>query len=274
MVCCADNQKNSPVTSAILQKMKKDGEKITMLTAYDYLTAELIDEAGVDIVLVGDSLAMVMLGYETTLPVTMEEMLHHTKAVVTGAKRAMVVGDMPFMSYHANEEQALINAGRFLKEAGAHAVKIEGGSEMVPVINKINAAGIPIMGHLGLTPQSIHQFGGYDVRAQEKKEAEKLLKDAVAIEAAGVFSIVLEKIPARLAKEVTKNANVPTIGIGAGQDCDGQVLVTHDMLGMFTKFVPKFVKQYANLAGDIKGAVENYNKDVKEGKFPEKKHSY
>lgn len=274
MGCCDDKQTRPKITTASLQKMKVAGEKITMLTAYDYLTACLLDEAGVDILLVGDSLAMVTLGYETTLPVTMIEMLHHTKAVSRGTKTAMVVGDMPFMSYQASDDEAVVNAGRFLKEANAHAVKLEGGEELVAKIKKIVAAGIPVMGHLGLTPQSIHQFGGYGLRAGEEKEAEKLLNDARVIEEAGVFSIVLEKVPAELAEKVSNTVNVPTIGIGAGPGCDGQVLVTHDMLGMFTKFVPKFVKQYTNLAQDIKSAVEKYNNEVKEGSFPGEEHSY
>lgn len=273
-MCCDDKQTRKKVTTVSLQTMKAEKQKITMLTAYDYLTASLLDEAGCDVLLVGDSLGMVMLGLETTLPVTMDDMISATKAVARGTKGAMVVGDMPFMSYQASVDEAVKNAGRFLKEAGAQAVKLEGGNEIADKIRKITEAGIPVMGHLGLTPQSIHQFGGYDIRAKEDEEAKKLMSDAKELEKAGVFSIVLEKVPSDLAKEVTKKVNVPTIGIGAGPDCDGQVLVTHDMLGMFTKFVPKFVKQYADLAGDIKKAVEDYNKEVKEGKFPGEEHSY
>lgn len=262
------------VTSLKLIEMKEKKEKIAMLTAYDYLTAGLLDEAGVDVLLVGDSLGMVTLGYENTLPVTMEEMLHHTKAVVRGTKRALVIGDMPFMSYQVSDEQAVENAGRFLKEGGAQAIKIEGGAEIAEKIGKIVKAGIPVMGHVGLTPQLIHQYGGYGVRAKEKDDAEKLKKDAKAVAEAGAFAIVLEKIPAKLAGEVTSQLSIPTIGCGAGLSCDGQVLVTHDLLGMFTKFVPKFVKQYANLADEIKKAVNDYNKDVKDGTFPGKENSF
>lgn len=262
------------VTTLSLKEMKSKGEKITMLTAYDYLMATLLDESGVDILLVGDSLAMVTLGYETTLPVTMEEMLHHTAAVARGAKRAMVVGDMPFMSYQVSTEKAVYNAGRFLKETEAQAVKLEGGQEVAEVTKLIVDIGIPVMGHLGLTPQSIHQLGGYGLQAKEDEAAKKLLADAKILEEAGCFSLVLEKIPASLAAEVTKSISIPTIGIGAGLECDGQVLVTQDMLGMFKKFTPRFVKQYAQVGDAINQAVSGYVKEVKEGKFPGKEHSF
>jgi len=265
---------NKKVTVNTLVEMKQNNEKITMLTAYDYITSSLIDELGVDIILVGDSLGMVVLGYDTTLPVTMEEMLHHTKAVVRGTRRSMIIGDMPFMSYQLSATEAVYNAGRFLKEANAHGVKLEGGNEVTPVVSKIVEAGIPVMGHLGVTPQSVHQLGGYGVQGKETKAAKKMISDAKALEDAGVFAIVLEKIPAELAARITEIISVPTIGIGAGLYCDGQVLVTQDMLGMFEKFVPKFVKQYANLSGDIRAAIDNYVKEVKSGAFPGEEHSF
>ncbi|MDP3013245.1 MAG: 3-methyl-2-oxobutanoate hydroxymethyltransferase, partial [Candidatus Subteraquimicrobiales bacterium] len=239
-----------------------------------YQTAKLLDEVGVDILLVGDSLGMVVLGYETTLSVTMDEMLHHTKAVKRGTKRAMVVGDMPFMSYQISVEEALKNAGRFLQEGGAQAVKLEGGEEIALVAERIIKVGIPVMGHLGLTPQSVHQFGGYKVRGREESQAKKLLTDAKILNELGVFSIVLECVPACLAKEISEAVSVPTIGIGAGRYCDGQVLVTQDMLGLFDKFVPKFVKQYTKLNDLIKKAVSDYISEVKEGKFPSKEHEF
>ncbi len=261
------------ITTAILQEMKKTGEKITMLTAYDALMASQIDESGIDMILVGDSVANVLLGYKNTIPVTMEEMLHHCKAVARGARRAFVVGDMPFMSYQASVDEAVRNAGRFLKEAGAEAVKLEGGSEVFDIIKKISGAGIPAMGHLGLTPQSIHKFGGYGLRGGGK-EAQKIIDDARGLEEAGAFSIVLEKIPAELAGRITKMLKIPVIGIGAGVDCDGQVLVTHDMLGQFEKFKPKFSKRYAELARISKEAYRQYIKEVKDKKFPAGEHSY
>lgn len=262
------------ITTAILQEMKKTGEKITMLTAYDALMASQIDESGIDMILVGDSVANVLLGYENTIPVTMEEMLHHCRAVTRGARRAFVVGDMPFMSYQVSAGEAVRNAGRFLKEAGAEAVKLEGGSEVFDIVRKISGAGIPVMGHLGLTPQSIHKFGGYGLRGGTGKEAQKIIDDARGLEEAGAFSLVLEKIPAELAGRITKELKIPTIGIGAGADCDGQVLVTHDMLGQFEKFKPKFSKRYAELSRISKKAYKQYVKEVKDKKFPAEEHSY
>jgi 3-methyl-2-oxobutanoate hydroxymethyltransferase len=262
------------ITTGILRDMKEKGEKITMLTAYDALMAAQVDEAGIDMILVGDSVANVLLGYENTIPVTMEEMLHHCRAVTRAVKRALVVGDMPFMSYQASEAEAVRNAGRFLKEAGAEAVKLEGGSEVFKIIKKITGAGIPVMGHLGLTPQSIHKFGGYGLRGGSGEEEKKLIDDAMGLEEAGAFSVVLEKIPAKLAARITASATIPTIGIGAGPECDGQVLVTHDMLGQFERFKPKFSKRYAELAGMTRDAVCQYIKEVKEKKFPGSEHSY
>ncbi len=262
------------VTTQTVRQMKRDGKKITMLTAYDYSMAAFLDQVGVDILLVGDSLGMVVLGYETTLPVTMDEMLHHTRAVARGVKRAMVVGDMPFMSYQVSAEQALENAGRFLKEADAHAVKLEGGSEIGDTVRKIVESGIPVMGHLGLTPQSIHQLGGYGVQGKEDETAKKMIEDARVLQDAGIFSLVLECVPVALAKEITEAVSVPTIGIGAGIHCDGQVLVTHDLLGIFEKFVPKFVKRYAELNRPIKKAVSEFIEEVRKGKFPGPEHSF
>ena len=262
------------VTTQTIKRMKQDGKKITMLTAYDYSTAALLDQVGIDILLVGDSLGMVVLGYETTLPVTMEEMLHHTRAVARASKRAMVVGDMPFMSYQVSTEQALENAGRFLKEADAHAVKLEGGVEIVDTVKRLVDSGIPVMGHLGLTPQSIHQLGGYGVQGKEDEAAKKMIDDAIALEEAGIFSLVLECVPTALAKGITEQISVPTIGIGAGVYCDGQVLVTHDLLGIFEKFVPKFVKRYVELNKPIKEAVNRFIEEVKQGKFPGPEHSF
>jgi len=261
------------VTVRLLRQMKSR-EKIAVLTAYDYLVAQLLDEVGIDAILVGDSVGMVFAGYETTLSVTMDEMIYHTKAVRRGVKRALLIGDMPFMSFQASPEDAVINAGRFLQEAGAEAVKIEGGQEMVETIGKLTGVGIPVMGHLGLTPQSIHQFGGYRVRGKSQEEAQRLIQDAQAIEEAGCFSVVLEKIPSDLAREVTQRLKVPTIGIGAGPHCDGQVLVVHDMLGLFEKFKPKFVRRYAQLAQGMRGAFQAYIQDVKGGKFPSPEESY
>ncbi len=262
------------VTTKTLKEMKKSGDKITMLTAYDALMAAQIEESGIDMILVGDSVANVLLGYKNTIPVTMEEMLHHCRAVTSAVKRALVVGDMPFMAYQVSGKDALKNAGRFLKEAGAEAVKLEGGSEVFEVIKKINDAGIPVMGHLGLTPQSINKFGGYGLRGGAEKEAKKIIEDAKGIEEAGAFSLVLEKIPAELATSITKTVNIPTIGIGAGVDCDGQVLVTHDMLGQFEKIKPKFSKRYAEIGSIAKKAYKQYIKEVKEKRFPDDQHSY
>ncbi|MBW2672438.1 MAG: 3-methyl-2-oxobutanoate hydroxymethyltransferase [Deltaproteobacteria bacterium] len=264
---------NKITTSAIL-KMKREGEKISMLTAYDYSTAAIMDEAGVDMILIGDSLGMVILGYDSTLPVTMEDMLHHTKPVSRAAKRAMVIADMPFMSYQVSAEEAVRNAGRFMKEAGAHGVKLEGGQEVTEAVRKITSAGIPLMGHLGLTPQSVHQLGGYKVQGKDDKTARKLMEDAKALEEAGAFSLVLECVPASLAGEISRALTIPTIGIGAGVECDGQVLVVNDILGAFEKFTPKFVKKYAELSKDIQAAVGQYIDEVKGGTFPGKEHSF
>ncbi|MDO8885920.1 3-methyl-2-oxobutanoate hydroxymethyltransferase [Candidatus Oleimmundimicrobium sp.] len=262
------------ITVTKLVEIKQRGEKITMLTAYDYLTAKLLDEMGVDLILVGDSLGMVVLGYENTLAVTMDDMIHHTKAVARGVKSSMVVGDMPFMSYQINADKALKNAGRFLQEAGAQAVKLEGGEEVADKVDKIVKAGIPVMGHLGLTPQSVHQMGGFKVQGKEDKQKKKLLKDAKILEEAGAFSIVLECVPKELAADITKAVSIPIIGIGAGCECDGQVLVTQDILGMYDKFVPKFVKQYAKLNSEMKKAVSDYISEVKTGKFPSEEHEF
>ncbi len=256
-----------------IKEMKSKGEKIAMLTAYDYSTAKLVDEAGIPLILVGDSLGMVVLGYESTIPVTMEEMLHHTKAVVRGTKQAMVIGDMPFMTYHISVEDALRNAARFIQEGGAQAVKLEGGVTVAEKVKKIADCGIPVMGHIGLTPQSIHQFGGHKVQGKTPEAAARLLEDARALEEAGAFSIVLETVPAQLARLITKKIAIPTIGIGAGIDCDGQVQVINDLLGSYTDFVPKHAKQYAKLTDIISKAVTDYQNEVKAGSFPTLKHS-
>jgi 3-methyl-2-oxobutanoate hydroxymethyltransferase len=261
-------------TTSTVRDMKRKGEKIVMLTAYDFPTALILDETGVDIILVGDSLGMVVLGYESTLPVTMEDMLHHTKAVSRAVKHAMVIGDMPFMSYQASVEDAIYNAGRFLQEAGAQGVKLEGGREVAEITKKIAGAGIPVMAHLGLTPQSVHQFGGYKVQGKEDIAAKRILEDAKILEDAGAFSIVLECVPSGLTQTVAKSLSIPVIGIGAGIDCDGQVLVVHDMLGMYERFTPKFVKTYADIKEQMKTAVKQYCDEVREGLFPEKKHSF
>ena len=262
------------ITTHVLQEMKLKGEKIAMLTAYDYPTASIVDEAGIDIILVGDSLGMVVLGYDSTLPVTMDEMIHHTKAVSRAVKRAMVIGDMPFMSYQVSAEDALYNAARFLQEAGAQGVKLEGGREVAEITRRITSAGIPVMAHLGLTPQSVHQFGGYKVQGKEDASAKKIMEDAKILEEAGAFSLVLECVPATLAKDVSESLTIPTIGIGGGVHCDGQVLVLHDMLGMFEKFIPKFVKTYAKLNVQMKESIQQYIDEVKRSVFPEKKHSF
>ena len=254
--------------------MKKNGEKISMLTAYDASFAGLIDATGIEMVLVGDSLGMVLLGYDSTIPVTMQEMLHHSRAVSRGVKRAVLVGDMPFMSYQVSESEAITNAGRFLKEAGCDAVKLEGGTEVCNTVKAIVRAGISVMGHIGLTPQTASQLGGYKVQGRDADSARKLMKSARDLEAAGAFSIVLECIPAELSEAITGAVSIPTIGIGAGKHCDGQVLVTHDMVGMFEKFIPSFVKQYANLASQIKEAVATYHEEVKNGSFPSENQSF
>ena len=262
------------VTIPGLIGMKKKGKKIAMITAYDYPTALLVDRAGVDIVLVGDSLGMVVLGYESTIPVTLEDVIHHTKAVSRAVKRALVVADMPFMTFNVSVEEAIRNAGRLIKEGGAEAVKLEGGEEVRHVVKALVDAGIPVMGHVGLTPQRIAMFGGYRVRGKSVTIAKKLIKDAKALDEAGVFSIVLELMTAEVAKVITEEVSVPTIGIGAGPHCDGQVLVFHDMLGLFERFTPRFVKKYANLGEIILKAVQEYVKEVKSGEFPSKEHSF
>ncbi len=257
-----------------IKEMKQKGEKIAMLTAYDYPTAKIVDEAGIPLILVGDSLGMVVLGYESTIPVTMEEMLHHTKAVVRGTKQAMVIGDMPFMSYHINADDALYNAARFIQEGGAQAVKLEGGVTVMERVTRLVGCGIPVMGHIGLTPQSIHQLGGFKVQGQTAEAAARLLEDAMALEEAGAFAIVLETIPAQLAQIITARVSIPTIGIGAGIHCDGQVQVINDILGSYTEFVPKHAKQYAKLTDIITKAVNQYHNEVKAGTFPTEKQSY
>jgi 3-methyl-2-oxobutanoate hydroxymethyltransferase len=262
------------VTITEIKDMKQRKEKIPMLTAYDYVTAKMVDEAGVPLILVGDSLGMVMLGYESTIPVTMEEMIHHTKAVVRGARKALVIGDMPFMSYHISVSDALHNAARFIQEGGAQAVKLEGGEVVAEKVKRLVECGIPVMGHIGLTPQSIHQLGGFKVQGKAVKEAKKLLNDAHILEEAGAFTIVLECTPAPLSKLITHKLAIPTIGIGAGPDCDGQVQVISDLLGLYTEFVPKHAKQYARLAGEIKTAVSSYISEVKSLNFPTMEQSY
>ena len=257
-----------------LQEMKGKGEKITMLTAYDYPTARILDECGVEVLLIGDSVGNVMMGTENTLPVTTDEIIYHTEAVVRARKRALVVADMPFMSYQVSIEQAKEEAGRLIKEGGAEAVKLEGGENMEEVIKAICTIDIPVMGHIGLTPQSVHRMGGYKVQGKEEKQREKLLADALAVERAGAFSVVLEAVPLSLAKEITKTLKIPTIGIGAGIYCDGQVLVIHDLLGLTGKFRPKFVKQYVNLENEITKAVKKFLFEVKKKKFPTDKHSF
>ena len=262
------------VTINQIKEMKQKGEKIAMLTAYDYSTARMVDEVGIPLILVGDSLGMVVLGYESTIPVTMEEMLHHTRAVVRGTKQAMIIGDMPFMTYHLSVSDALKNAARFIQEGGAQAVKLEGGVTVAEKVRNIVSCGIPVMGHIGLTPQSIHQLGGYKVRGKTAEAAAKLVEDAQALEEAGAFAIVLETIPAPLATLITQKVSIPTIGIGAGIGCDGQVQVINDILGSFTDFVPKHAKQYTKLTDIISKAVTEYYNEVKAGSFPTDKQSF
>lgn len=264
---------NTKVTVSTV-KAAKGQEKLTMLTAYDYAMAGLLDSAGVDMILVGDSLGNVMLGYESTLPVTMEEMLHHTKAVVRGVRRALVIADMPFMSYQISIEQGLSNAGRLLKETGATAVKLEGGREVAPLIEKLVACGIPVVGHLGLTPQSVNQLGGFKVQGKSLEAAQRIMDDAKLLTQAGAFAIVLECVPAQLAAAVTAAIEVPTIGIGAGADCDGQVLVCNDFLGINSGFTPKFVKKYRQLNTEIVSAAQEYIQEVKTAQFPAAEHSF
>jgi 3-methyl-2-oxobutanoate hydroxymethyltransferase len=261
------------ITTTALRQKKEQGVVISMLTAYDYPTALAEDQAGVDVILVGDSLGMVVLGYDTTLPVTMEDMLHHCQAVARGAKLALLVGDMPFMSYQVSAEQAVENAGRFLQEAGMEAVKLEGGRERLDAVRAITSAGIPVMGHLGLTPQSVNQLGGFKAQGKTAAAAKRMVEDASMLQDAGCFSLVLESVPARLAELVSKRLSIPTIGIGAGVGCDGQVLVTHDLLGLFDRFTPRFVKKYADLHGEMQRAFREYIADVEGRAFPGEEHS-
>ncbi|MEO5947420.1 MAG: 3-methyl-2-oxobutanoate hydroxymethyltransferase [Chitinophagaceae bacterium] len=268
------NKEIKKVTTHTLLKMKAAGEKISMLTAYDYSFAKIIDGAGIDVILVGDSASNVMAGHETTLPITLEQMIYHAASVIRAVNRSLVVVDLPFGSYQSNSDIALASAIRIMKESGGHSIKLEGGEEVLDSIKKIVSAGIPVMGHLGLTPQSIYKFGTYTVRAKEEDEANKLRRDAKLLEDAGCFAIVLEKIPASLAKEVSASISIPTIGIGAGGDCDGQVLVMHDMLGINTEFKPRFLRQYLNIAEQATTAVQQYIKDVKSNDFPNDSEQY
>ena len=268
------NKEIKKVTTNTLQKMKSIGEKISMITAYDYSFAKIMDGAGIDVILVGDSASNVMAGHETTLPITLDQIIYHASSVIRGVSHCLVVVDLPFGSYQSNPKEALNSAIRIMKETGAHAIKLEGGEEVVECINRIVAAGIPVMGHLGLTPQSIYKFGTYTVRAKEEAEANKLRSDAKKLELAGCFGIVLEKIPATLAKEVSESVQIPTIGIGAGRYCDGQVLVMHDMLGINIEFKPRFLRQYLNLHEQITQAVQHYIKDVKNNDFPNEQEQY
>jgi 3-methyl-2-oxobutanoate hydroxymethyltransferase len=262
------------VTTHVLYEMKHKGEKIAMLTAYDYSIARIIDEADIDVILVGDSASNVMAGYETTLPITLDNMIYHASSVVRAVKRALVVVDLPFGTYQGNSKEALVSSIRIMKETGAHAVKMEGGREIVESVERILSAGIPVMGHLGLTPQAIHKFGTYVVRAREEEEARRLMEDAKLLQETGIFGLVLEKIPAKLAEEVTATLKIPVIGIGAGPKTDGQVLVLHDMLGITQEFSPRFLRRYHNLYSEIKGAVRSYIADVKSLDFPNEKEQY
>ena len=268
------NKEIKKVTTNTLQKMKANGEKISMLTAYDFSFAKIIDGAGIDVILVGDSASNVMAGHETTLPITLDQMIYHAQSVIRGIERCLVVVDLPFGSYQGNSEIALASAIRIMKETGAHAVKLEGGEEVTDIIKRIVYSGIPVMGHLGLTPQSIYKFGTYNVRAKEELEANKLRADAKLLQDAGCFAVVLEKIPATLAREVTASIEIPTIGIGAGSYCDGQVLVMHDMLGINTEFTPRFLRQYLNIYEQVSLAIKHYIRDVKSGDFPNHSESY
>ena len=261
-------------TIAELMQKKEKGQKITMMTAYDYPTANLVDQAGIDIVLVGDSLGMVMLGYDSTVPVTMDEMIHHCKAVSRGTKNSFIIGDMPFMSYHTSIEQAIINAGRFIKEASCDSVKLEGGSDMAPVIKAIVRTGIPVCAHIGLTPQTATMLSGFKVQGKDAESAKELIQSAKDLEVAGAFMIVMECIPDSLAARITGELTIPTIGIGAGKDCDGQVLVYHDLVGLFERFTPKFVKQYTNFSPRIKEALVQYRTEVENGTFPGPEHTF
>lgn len=260
------------ITINDIRELKEKGEIITMVTAYDYSTAKIVDQVGIPLILVGDSLGMVVLGYESTIPVTLDVMLHHTKAVVRGTERSLVVGDMPFMTYHTSTEDAMRNAARFIQEAGAQAVKLEGGVTVAEKVKRIVECGIPVMGHIGLTPQSIHQFGGHKAQGKTPEAAIKILEDARALEEAGAFAVVLETVPAQLASLITEKLSIPTIGIGAGPGCSGQVQVINDLLGSYTDFVPRHAKQYAKLADIISGALTDYYNEVRAGIFPTKKH--
>jgi len=266
-------QARKKVTTLALRRKKQRGEAITMLTAYDYPTALSIDQSGVDVILVGDSLGMVVLGYANTLPVTMEDMLHHCQAVARGARAALLIGDMPFMSYQVSSQEAVRNAGRFLQEAGMDAVKLEGGSERADVVRAIVSTGIPVMGHIGLTPQSVNQLGGFRPQGMNLEDARRLLQDALLLQEAGCFSLVLESVPARLAERISRRLEIPSIGIGAGAGCDGQVLVTHDVLGLFDRFTPRFVKKYADLHFEMARAFAAFKADVEARSFPAQEHS-
>jgi 3-methyl-2-oxobutanoate hydroxymethyltransferase len=266
-------QEQHKITTQFIRQKKQRHQAITMMTAYDYPTAQLVDEAGMDTILVGDSLGMGVLGYDTTLPVTMEDMLHHCRAVARGAHRALLIGDMPFLSYQVSVSEAVRNAGRFLQEAGMDAVKLEGGRERLDAVRAIVQAGIPVVGHIGLTPQSVHQLGGFRMQGNTAQDAQRLFEDAQLLQAAGCFGIVLESIPAQLAGYITEHIQIPTIGIGAGPHCDGQVLVLHDMLGIFDRFKPRFAKAYANLHGDILTALGQYKTEVESGAFPAPEHT-
>ena len=269
-----ENKEIKKITTNTLQKMKAAGEKISMLTAYDFSFAKIFDAAGIDIILVGDSASNVMAGHETTLPITLDQMIYHASSVIRGINRCLVVVDLPFGSYQSNSDIALASAVRIMKETGAHSIKLEGGEEVIDSVKKIVSAGIPVMGHLGLTPQSIYRFGTYTVRAKDEDEADKLRSDAKLLEKAGCFAIVLEKIPATLAKEVSASISIPTIGIGAGMYCDGQVLVMHDMLGINTEFKPRFLRQYLNIHEQATTAVQQYIADVKSNSFPNENEQY
>lgn len=262
------------ITVKSLQEMKENDEKISMLTSYDFTTAGIVDKSGIDIILVGDSASNVMAGHETTLPITLDEMIYHASSVIRAVKRALVVVDLPFGTYQSDSQAALESAIRIMKESGSHAVKLEGGKEIKDSIKRIIKAGIPVMGHLGLTPQSIYKFGTYTVRAKEKKEAEQLVKDAILLEKSGCFAIVLEKVPSKLAKKIAKEIKIPIIGIGAGSGVDGQVLVLHDMLGMTKEFNPRFLRRYMNLHDDMITAISSFSKDIKTGNFPNEKEQY
>jgi 3-methyl-2-oxobutanoate hydroxymethyltransferase len=268
------NKEVKRITTNTLQKMKSVGERVSMITAYDFSFAKIFDAAGIDVILVGDSASNVMAGHETTLPITLDQMIYHASSVIRGVERSLVVVDLPFGTYQGNSKEALASAIRIMKETGAHAVKLEGGEEIVESIKRILAAGIPVMGHLGLTPQSIYKFGTYTVRAKEEAEANKLRSDAKILQESGCFAMVLEKIPAQLAKEVSESVAIPTIGIGAGRHCDGQVLVMHDLLGINTEFKPRFLRQYLNLHEQVTSAVKHYIKDVKDRDFPNEQEQY